>query len=136
MNQVTGVLVANPGIKIDSFQEMRAIIRYLNIFDTFKFFIIEIIDRLFLADISPDDFYFAIIAVDPDYRGQGIGTFILENGVELAIDNNKKRVVLDVDMDNQGALRLYQRFGFVEFNKKSFSLFGWEKGAHNMEYVL
>nr|WP_279383428.1 hypothetical protein [Methanobacterium formicicum] len=43
---------------------------------------------------------------------------------------------MDVDIENEGALRLYERSGFKIFKERTISLFGWKKGAFNMEYVL
>ena len=74
--------------------------------------------------------------MDENSRGQGIGSFILEAGIKLAREKGCKRAVLDVDIGNEGALRLYQRFGFRKFKEKSLSLLGWKKGAFNMEYLL
>ncbi|MGZ7117504.1 MAG: GNAT family N-acetyltransferase, partial [Methanobacterium sp.] len=54
--------------------------------------------------------------------------------LELAREKNAKRVTLDVDIENKGALRLYERFGFKIYNKKSINWFGKEIGTFNMEY--
>ena len=97
---------------------------------------IEILDGIFLSDIKEDDYYFAIVAVDEDSRGQGIGSLIIEEGIKLARKQGCKRVVLDVDIENKGALRFYEKLGFTIFNTKSISIFRWEEGVYNMEYLL
>ena len=135
-HEILGVMVYLIGDKIERIQELKILLRNLNIFDAFRFMIIEMMDSLFLSNLNDDDYYFFIIAVDENARGQGIGSFILEEGIKLARKKGCKRAVLDVDIKNEGALRLYERFGFKKFNEKIISLPGWRKGSFNMEYLL
>lgn len=135
-HQIKGVMVYSIGEKIEKINELKVLFKNLNILDSFKFIMIEILDSLFLSDLDGDDYYFAIVAVDEQSRGQGIGSFILEEGIKIARENGCKRAVLDVDIENEGALRLYEKIGFKKFKEKSLSLFGWKKGAYNMEYLL
>ena len=57
-----------------------------------------------------DDFY-----VLPEYRNRGIGTRILSR----CVAGLKKPVWLYVFSENHGAIRLYERFGFVSTRKVS-----------------
>ena len=54
------------------------------------------------------------MAVHDDYHGRGVGTALMVACLDLA-DNwlNLHRVELDVYVDNEPALRLYKKFGFV-----------------------
>ncbi len=54
------------------------------------------------------------MAVHDDYHGRGVGTALMVACLDLA-DNwlNLHRVELDVFVDNEPALRLYKKFGFV-----------------------
>lgn len=54
------------------------------------------------------------MAVHDDFQRRGVGTALLEKIVDLA-DNwyNLLRLDLQVYIDNEQAIRLYQRFGFV-----------------------
>ena len=54
------------------------------------------------------------MAVHDDYHNQGIGTALMEAAMDL-VDNwiNLKRLELDVFTDNQRAIHLYEKFGFV-----------------------
>lgn len=54
------------------------------------------------------------MGVRDDYQGQGVGTALVQAAVDLA-DNwlNLRRLELEVYTDNDPAVRLYQRFGFV-----------------------
>ncbi|OPH37834.1 GNAT family N-acetyltransferase [Moraxella equi] len=64
-----------------------------------------------------------VIAVSDEFQGQGIGKALLTTILDLA-DNwlNLKRVELTVYTDNQKAIALYQKFGFViEGEHKAFA---------------
>lgn len=135
-DQVYGLLVISHGGKEDIINDFKVYSKTLNLWDALKFIFIEIGGRMFLSDLEEDDFYLAAIAVDINSRGKGIGTFILGKSLELAREKGFKRVLLDVDLDNEGALKLYRRFGFSIFNKKSIRWFNGEKGVYNMEYRL
>lgn len=54
------------------------------------------------------------MAVRDDWHGRGVGTALMRACVELA-DNwlNLHRLELDVFVDNEPAIRLYKKFGFV-----------------------
>ncbi|AUB55431.1 GNAT family N-acetyltransferase [Methanobacterium subterraneum] len=134
--EIVGIMVYSSGEKIGKINELKVIFGNFNFLDSLRFIMIEIIDSLFLSKLNEDDFYYAIVAVDENSRGQGIGSFILEGGIKLARKMGCRRAVLDVDIENEGALRLYERFGFRKFKEKSISLLGWKKGAFNMEYLL
>jgi putative acetyltransferase len=54
------------------------------------------------------------MGVDQAFQGRGVGTALLAALIDLA-DNwyNLRRMELEVFTDNEPAVRLYQRFGFV-----------------------
>ncbi|MDA0808875.1 MAG: GNAT family N-acetyltransferase [Planctomycetota bacterium] len=61
------------------------------------------------------------LAVSAKYRGQGVGTMLLDAVAERARELGCCRVTLEVDTANPGAKKLYERSGFVmtqEFWKK------------------
>ena len=58
------------------------------------------------------DCYLSGVAVYPEFRGQGIGTKLLEAVEEEARSIGKKRVVLKAETHNQRAINLYQRLGY------------------------
>ncbi len=52
------------------------------------------------------------LAVSGEFRGQGIGGALLDGVAEKALALGCCRVTLEVDDDNEGARRLYERKGF------------------------
>jgi ribosomal-protein-alanine N-acetyltransferase len=52
------------------------------------------------------------VAVDPRLQGQGIGSALLAQLLEEVGDGRPSRFTLEVRRSNDGAIRLYERFGF------------------------
>lgn len=52
------------------------------------------------------------LVVHPDYRGQGVGTRLIEQAFVTAQAKGCRRISLETDWDNHRAQALYERFGF------------------------
>jgi len=52
------------------------------------------------------------IAVDPEQRGRGIGTMLLERLFELTADDARRGYTLEVRVSNMSAIGLYEKLGF------------------------
>jgi ribosomal protein S18 acetylase RimI-like enzyme len=55
----------------------------------------------------------ANVAVHPDYQRRGVATQLMQASMEMVEEQNGQRAILQVDMDNYTARRLYTRLGFV-----------------------
>ena len=55
-----------------------------------------------------------VLAVHPKYGGRGIGTALLNSVKKLAFDGGEKHVLLDVELDNNRALVIYEKAGFCK----------------------
>lgn len=54
------------------------------------------------------------MAVRDDWQGKGVGTALMQAAIDLADDwLNLTRLELNVFVDNAGAIRLYEKFGFT-----------------------
>jgi ribosomal-protein-alanine N-acetyltransferase len=53
------------------------------------------------------------VAVHEDYRGQGIATMLLKRLFELTAGDDRRGYTLEVRVSNSGAIKLYERLGFV-----------------------
>lgn len=59
-----------------------------------------------------DEAHIATIAVDPDYRGRGLGRRLLAVGLRAAYQRGARLSYLEVRRGNLVAQNLYQQFGF------------------------
>ncbi len=67
----------------------------------------------FMDQVPGDDWYVQMVAVDPDGRGQGVGTVLMAEAERRAREAGCVRLALDVDKRNTGAQRLYERLGYA-----------------------
>ncbi|MGQ7288268.1 GNAT family N-acetyltransferase [Vreelandella venusta] len=65
------------------------------------------------------------IAVDSRFRGQGIGSILLDSIIAHAVDNGFKTVRLDVIDSNPRAKKLYESKGFVATKHDDFPYLKW-----------
>ena len=52
------------------------------------------------------------VAVDPDHRGHGVATLLLERLFELTADDARRGYTLEVRVSNAVAIGVYERLGF------------------------
>jgi mycothiol synthase len=62
--------------------------------------------------------YLIQLGVAPRWRGQGLGTALTLRALQAWRSAGRKAVVLHVNSNNPGALRLYQRLGFVRIKRR------------------
>jgi ribosomal protein S18 acetylase RimI-like enzyme len=134
---VLGILVAFPGRETSFWKDLKAFSKVLSPMELLKYIIKgTIINELLTAKVKENDYYLSNVGVDPQLRGKGIGTYILENAYRIAKDKGCKRVTLDVTFKNEGALRLYERFGFKVYGKTSGKWLWKDQGTYNMEHLI
>lgn len=83
------------------------------------------------------------IGVFPEFRGRGFASTLIKYCINHALINNKPKIVLDVELTNESALKLYDGLGFEIVNAhdywstpKDASEFGlsnilWHSGTHH-----
>lgn len=57
--------------------------------------------------------YIAMLAVEKRYRKQGIGSQLAQRAIELMIAKGCEEIMLETEIANKGAIRLYENMGFV-----------------------
>ncbi|EDO48600.1 predicted protein [Nematostella vectensis] len=57
--------------------------------------------------------YIAMLAVEKDFRRHKIGTALVKKAIRAMIEDNCDEVVLETEITNKAALRLYENLGFV-----------------------
>jgi ribosomal protein S18 acetylase RimI-like enzyme len=66
------------------------------------------------------EFYLDSISVHPSAQGKGIGKQLIRAGIDWAKKLGHHTVGLLVEQNNENALKLYQKMGFVIQNEKQF----------------
>jgi ribosomal-protein-alanine N-acetyltransferase len=61
-----------------------------------------------------DEMHILNVAVDPRYRGQGVGTLLMRRALGEARERHAVAVTLEVRRSNAAGRRLYDAFGFEE----------------------
>lgn len=67
----------------------------------------------FLQQLPDDTFYIQMLAIYPQFRGQGIGQQLLAHAEARAAAHNCHTLALDVDIANTNAIRVYAYTGFT-----------------------
>lgn len=62
----------------------------------------------------PDCVFINGLGVLPEYRGRGVGRYMLVQAVDRLLQENQGPIMLEVQTDNRNALALYQSSGFRE----------------------
>lgn len=78
---------------------------------------------------EPDKVRLTDIGIDPEYRSQGHGSALIKHCMNYCLMRNKTNIVLDVETNNLGALKLYKNLGFEIVNSHDY----WftKEGAKN-----
>lgn len=69
---------------------------------------------------EPDKVRLTDIGIDPEYRSQGHGSALIKHCLNFCLMRNKTNIVLDVETNNLGALRLYKNLGFETVNSHDY----------------
>lgn len=78
--------------------------------------VVRFLNALFQLDVHRQMIkrgYIAMLAVDKDYRKLKIGTTLVQKAIRVMIANQADEVVLETEITNQPALKLYENLGFV-----------------------
>ncbi|MFM7423424.1 MAG: GNAT family N-acetyltransferase, partial [Elainella sp.] len=71
-----------------------------------------ILNRVLEQNYPADSFYIANLAVQANYRGQGIGSQLLQHCLAQARSAGANQVFISVDIHNPRAQKLYESLGF------------------------
>lgn len=88
-----------------------------------------------------EEAHITILAIDPSYQRQGLGQALLLALLKSAWKRGLEWATLEVRASNQGAIALYQRFGFQEvgrrrkyYDNSEDALILWRKGLQHPEF--
>lgn len=73
-----------------------------------------------LKNLAEGSWYISVVAVHPEGRGHAIGTALLELGEQKARDAGCPLLTLMAGSFNVDAIRLYEKQGYVEWDRRPF----------------
>ena len=125
-------------------EELEQILSRLNDYDDFwtkemylsefknkysKIYALDDLSGLFVIQDGLDESFLMNIAVDKSHRNKGRGRILLQNFLKLA---KNERILLEVDENNEIAIKLYKAFGFKGISRRN--KYYKDKTAIIMEY--
>ena len=75
-----------------------------------------------VCKLEPEKLYISKIYLKAETRGKGLGKFLLNRAVELAKQNDKKSIYLNVNKNNVNSIAFYERNGFVKMDEGVFEI--------------
>jgi len=66
-----------------------------------------------VGKVTENEYYLSNIAVYPEYRGLGLGTKLLSVIERESRKTGSNKIVLDVEVNNERAIKLYERIGYI-----------------------
>lgn len=79
-----------------------------------------------LENTVPGWWYVNVLAAVPERRGAGLGTALLAHAEKLAQGLGCPGMAIIAFASNPGAVRLYERVGYVERDRRRVDIPGWE----------
>ncbi len=135
-SKLLGIILVSRGKNINFTKEVLFLFKKLDFMTAVRFAMVKYIDKRTLSKVNEDDLYLAEIATKTSERCKGVGRAIIQHVLKRAKELGFKRVVLDVDLKNKKALKLYESLGFKVFDKKKFQYGSHMKKTYNMEYTI
>jgi ribosomal protein S18 acetylase RimI-like enzyme len=71
----------------------------------------------YFPKLYKNEYFLSNLAVYQEYRGRGVGTGLLEKAEEEAKTMGLEKLSLYVEVDNPGAIRLYEKYGFIKVDE-------------------
>jgi ribosomal protein S18 acetylase RimI-like enzyme len=123
--KVIGLLTSYPGRRLGKIDRMadRLILKQYRLRGKLAL-IIRVWPLLFMNETKRDEYLIGNLAVKSLYRGRGVGHLLLERAEEIARKEGLNKLALRVAIENTGARKLYESFGFetkamyLESNKR------------------
>ncbi len=89
-----------------------------------------------LENKALESWYVNVLACYPEYRGQGLGSRLLDVAERLARDESLRRMSVIVASNNTGARRLYERHGYREAATLPCVKEGWETDTEHWVLLM
>ncbi len=67
-----------------------------------------------VGQFKKGEYYISNIAIYPEFRGKGLGRELIQKAEEDAKRKHSKKVVLDVEKENNRAIKFYKELGYIK----------------------
>lgn len=74
----------------------------------------EVAGTVAMIPFEDDAFELTKMAVDPSFRGRGIGDRLMEACIDFTRKRGRKRIILESNTKQVAAIQLYRKFGFKD----------------------
>jgi ribosomal protein S18 acetylase RimI-like enzyme len=74
----------------------------------------EVAGTVAMVPYKDDAFELTKMAVDPSFRGRGIGDRLMEACIDFTRRSPRKRIILESNTKQVAAIQLYRKFGFKD----------------------
>src|SRR5688572_3713988 len=74
----------------------------------------DVIGTVAMIPYEQDAFELTKMAVDPAYRGHGIGEKLMDACIDFTRRSSRKRIILESNTRQVAAVQLYRKFGFKD----------------------
>ncbi len=71
-----------------------------------------------LGKMDEETYYISNLALYPEYRNQGLGAELLVHGETMARQSGARKLDVDAELNNDGAVRFYRRFNMKDIESK------------------
>ena len=85
-------------------------------FKLYVYCIKDLVVGFIMANVMPDFVDIIDLVVDVDYRNQKVATNLVDYLISILKETQK--IFLEVSVDNEPAIKLYQKFGFEVINTR------------------
>lgn len=89
-----------------------------------------------IGQLNPDEYYISNIAVFPKYQGRGLAKKLLAHIQQIAINAKLKNLVLDVECNNEPAIKLYLSLGYIKTESFNISIINDKLKFNRMKKLL
>ncbi len=84
-----------------------------------------------LEDLAPGTWYVNVLATYPEHRGKGFGSDLLAIAEKIARSGKQRGLSIIVSDGNPGAVRLYERTGYVRLDSRPMVKDDWDNAGDN-----
>ncbi|MHA1450433.1 MAG: GNAT family N-acetyltransferase [Candidatus Hodarchaeales archaeon] len=131
------LVVAGKGIPtIKGMPSLSNLSRSMRVLGIFKF--LKFIAGLLILDSKPgvkDSLYVSTIAVASEYRGKGIGKMLMDKAESLAREKGLAGSCLYVATDNETAINLYEKKGYIKAKEEKYPFLKWMFGVSGFYFM-